>query len=75
MKYQVQDLVAAVTSSLSSIEASKRFKVPARTIRSHRQTPSQKYGSGRHRYLNDEQEDYFLSLIKLLINYKSKLTY
>ncbi len=73
MKYPVQDLIDAITSSLSSIEASKTFKIPARTIRSHRQTLSQKYGAGRHRYLNDEQ-DYLLSLIKLLPDYDFTVT-
>jgi hypothetical protein len=59
---------------LSSIEASKAFKIPTRTIRSPRQAPSQKYGTGRHHYLNDEQEDYLLSLIKVLPEYGFTLT-
>lgn len=74
MKYPVQDLIDAIKSDLNSVEAFKAFNVPARTIRSHRQTPSQKYGAGRHRYLNDEQEDYLLSLIKLLPEYGFTIT-
>jgi hypothetical protein len=69
MKYsvqKVQKLIDAVKSPKNSIEASTEFEVPARTIRSHRQAPSQKIGAGRHRYLNDEQAEHLVSLFKLL---------
>ena len=62
MKYPAQRLIDTAGSNLSSIKASKRFNIPERTIRSHRQTPKLKIDAGRHRYLNDEQEDYLLSL-------------
>ncbi|CAF5006493.1 unnamed protein product [Rotaria sp. Silwood1] len=74
MKYPVQKLVDAINSDLSSIEASKHFKVPERTIRSHRQNPEQKFGGGRYRCLNNEQEDFLLSIFKLLPEYGFTIT-
>ncbi|CAF3876203.1 unnamed protein product, partial [Rotaria sp. Silwood1] len=47
---------------------------PERTIRSRRQNPSQKFGDGRYRYLNKEQEDFLLSTFKLLPEYGFTIT-
>ena len=66
MKYSRENLVEAIGTSLSSTQASKIFNVPERTIRSHRHKPSQKFGAGRNRYLNDEQESCLVSFFKLL---------
>ncbi|CAM4818085.1 unnamed protein product [Rotaria magnacalcarata] len=46
--------------------------VSERTVRSHRQNADQKFGGGRSRYLNDEQECYLLSLFNLLPEYGFK---
>ncbi|CAM4850763.1 unnamed protein product [Rotaria magnacalcarata] len=74
MKYPVQKLIDAINSDVSSIEASKSFNVPERTIRSHRQNKLIKIGAGRNRYLNDQQEDYLVSLFKLLPEYGFRIT-
>ncbi|CAF3332606.1 unnamed protein product [Rotaria socialis] len=74
MKYPVQKLIDAINSDLSSVVASNEFNVPERTIRAHRQKPDQKIGGGRPRYLNDEQEDYLVSLFKLLPEFGFTIT-
>ena len=69
MKTSVQNLVDAVNSNMTSIEAAKRHHVSDRTVRSHRQNPGQKYGAGRPRYLDDDQEQHLVALYKLLPEY------
>ena len=74
MKYAVQNLIDAINSDLSSIQAAKRHNFPDRTIHSHCQSSEQKFGADRHRYLNDEQEDYLASLFKLLPKFGFSVT-
>ena len=66
--YDEQKLVDAVrevkSGKMTSIEASKSYKVPGSTIRSHVVKASLKIGAGRHSYLNLEQETYLVELIK-----------
>ena len=75
MKYTRKNLIDAIQTGLSSTQTSKILNVPERTIRSHRQNPSQKIGAGRHRYLDDEQERCLASFFKLLPEYGFPLSY
>ena len=74
MKYPKQNLIDAVNSNLGSIAAAKKFNVPKRTIRSHRQQPPNEIGAGRNRYLDNNQEEFLLSLFKLLPEYGFRIT-
>lgn len=74
MKIPVQKLVDAVNSNMSSTDAAKRYHVSDRTIRSHRQNPDQKFGAGRPRYLDDDQEQHLVALYKLLPEYGFSVT-
>ena len=67
-------MIDAVNSNLSSTAAAKKFNVPARTIRSHRQISLQKIGTGRPRYLDDDEENYLVSIFQILPNYGFSLT-
>ncbi|CAF1405144.1 unnamed protein product [Rotaria sp. Silwood1] len=74
MKYSIQNLVDAINSNVSSIGASKRSKVPKRTIHSHRQNALEKLGGGHYRFLNDEQEDFLVYFFKLSPEYGLTIT-
>lgn len=74
MKYPVENLINAINSDLTSSEAAKKFNVPERTIRAHRQLPLQRIGAGRSRYLNDKQENYLVSLFQILPEYGFEIT-
>lgn len=56
------------------MQAAKKFNVPERTIRAHRQKPLQKVGAGGFRYPDEDQEKYLVSLFALLPNYGFSLT-
>jgi hypothetical protein len=74
MKYPIENLINAIESDLNSIDAAKIYKVPARTIRAHRQIPLLKIGAGRSRYLTDDQENYLVSLFQVLPDFGFSLT-
>jgi hypothetical protein len=74
MKYPIENLINAIESNFSSAEAAKRFNVPERTVRAHRQMPLQKIGAGRRRYLNDDQENHLVLLFQVLPDYGFALT-
>ena len=68
--YDKQKLIDAIlevkSGKMTSIEASKSYKVPGSTIRSHVFKASLKIGAGPRSYLNLEQEAYLVELIKSL---------
>jgi hypothetical protein len=74
MKYPIENLIKAIESDLSSIDAARIYNVPERTIRAHRQMPLLKIGAGRSRYLTDDQENYLVSLFQVLPDFGFSLT-
>jgi hypothetical protein len=74
MKYPIENLINAIESDLSSAEAAKKYNVPERTIRAHRQKPLQKVGAGRSRYLTDDQENDLVFLFQVLPDYGFAVT-
>ena len=73
-KYSREALLAAVTSNLDSTVAAKTFKVLASTIREHRRNPPLNHRISRPSYLSSDQEAHFVSLLKLLPEYRFDVT-
>ena len=73
-EYSKEQLVAAVKSGFDSKTASKKFNVPASTIRRHRQNPLLRVNAGRPAYLTTDEELHFVSILKLLPNYGFHIT-
>ncbi|CAF1282496.1 unnamed protein product [Didymodactylos carnosus] len=71
----VKDAVAAYKSgSMTSVQAAKTFKVPESTIRNHARNSQLKIGVDRKTLLSEEEEQYFVSLIKYAQYYGTKFT-
>jgi hypothetical protein len=73
-KHTREALANAVASDLASKATAVKFNVPASTIRQHRREPSPNVRAGRPSYLSLEQENYFVSLLKLLPKYGFQVT-
>ena len=73
-KYSRQDLAIATGSDLNSKAASAVYNVPASTIRQHRRQPFLNGRRGRLSYLTPDQENYLVSLFKLLPDYGFEVT-
>jgi hypothetical protein len=73
-KYTREVLASAIATDLSSKAAAIKFNVPASTIRQHRCNPSLNPIVGRPSYLTPDQENYFVSLLKLLPDYGFAVT-
>jgi hypothetical protein len=64
-KQQLINAVCAVKSNkMTSVQASKFYKVPESTIRTHAKQPSMHIGAGRRFYLSLKQEGYLVELIR-----------
>ena len=76
--YDKEPLIAAVRAvqekQITSVKASKVYKAPESTIRSHTTKPGLRYGSGRSFYLIPNQEDHLVELIKSFGNIGIRLT-
>ncbi|CAF3056006.1 unnamed protein product [Rotaria sp. Silwood2] len=73
-KYTREALANAVASDLNSKAAAIDFNVPASTIRQHRREPSLNIRTGRPSYLTSDQENHFVSLLKILPDYGFDVT-
>ncbi|CAF1569444.1 unnamed protein product [Adineta steineri] len=67
--YTKEQLLKAVNSGFDSLKAATKHPVPASTIRRHRRNPLLKARIGRPSYLTNDEEMYFVSLLKLLPDY------
>lgn len=72
--YSHRALVDAIQSDLGSKAASKKYNVPASTIREHRRKPSLNIRAGRPLYLTSDQENHLVFLLKLLPDYGFEVT-
>lgn len=76
--YDKEQLIAAVRAvrkkQMTSVKASKVYKVPESTIRSYTTKPGLRYGAGRSFYLTHNQEHYLVELIKSFGNIGIRLT-
>ena len=68
-KYTREALANAIVSDLDSKAAAIKFNVPASTIRQHRREPLLNARAGRPSHLTRDQENHFVSLLKLLPDY------
>ena len=73
-KYSRETLLAAVTSNLDSTVTAKSSNVPASTICEHRRNPPLNYLVGLPSYSSPNQEVHFVSLLKLLPEYRFDVT-
>ncbi|CAF1528476.1 unnamed protein product, partial [Rotaria sordida] len=74
-KEKVINAVRAVKDGkMTSVEASKFYKVPSSTIRCHVNGYSARIGAGASFYLSKKQEDYLVELIKSFESIGLRLT-
>ena len=70
LREAVDDYINGATSS----EVTKKFGIPASTIRNHKSNPTLKVGGGRPGLLSKEQDTYLMELLKNIENAGLPLT-